>query len=107
VIDPVQRLAAAEANAAAARERLSATLSTLQERLNPKRLARDAASDVADAGSIAADSAARNPGALAGAVAVAGLFLARHRIGQLFGRPRAQSHARPANLPQTPQRNQP
>ena len=106
-MDPVQRLAAAEANATAARERLSTTLSVLQDRLNPKRLARDAVSDMADAGSIAADRAARNPGALAGVIAVAGLFLARHRIGYLFGRPRAQSRARPANLPDNPQRNQP
>jgi len=99
MIDPVERLAAAEVNAAAARERLSGTLATLQQRLNPKRLAREAANDVANAGSLAADSAGRYPGALAGVVALAGLFLARHRIAYLFGRPRAQSRARPANLP--------
>jgi hypothetical protein len=100
MIDPVTRLAAAEANATAARERLSATVTELQQRLNPRRLAREAVSDMADAGSLAADSAGRNPGALAGAVAIAGLFLARHRVAHLFGRPRAQSHARPANLPE-------
>lgn len=106
--DPVQRLATAETQAAAARERLSATLTALQERLNPKRLAREAADDMVDARSVAAASASRHPGALAGLVAVAGLFLARHRIAALFGRqPRAQSHAFPADLPSTSQRNQP
>ena len=104
--DPVQRLAAAEANAALAKQRLSRTLGVLQERLNPGRLAREAASDVIDVGNVAADNARRHPGALAGAVAVAGLLLGRHRVLALFtGRPRAASRARPANLPEQPQRN--
>ena len=97
--DPVQRLATAEANATAARERFSATMADIQDRLNPKRLAREAASDMADAGSVATESVSRHPGALAGIVALAGLFLARHRVFALLsGRPRAQSRAYPAKL---------
>lgn len=108
MMDPVQRLAAAEANALAARQRLSRTLTALQERLNPKRLAREAAHDVVDAGTVAADNARRHPGALAGAVAVAGLFLARHRVTTLLtGRPRRATRARPASLPDKPQRISP
>lgn len=85
--DPVQRLAEAEIEATAARERLSSTLARLQVRLSPKRLARKAMRDVADKGSAAAvagvEGAKRNPGALAGVTALAGLFLARHRIADL------------------------
>ncbi|WP_293872748.1 MULTISPECIES: DUF3618 domain-containing protein [unclassified Sphingomonas] len=89
-LDPATRLATAELEAAAARERLSLTVSRLQVRLNPKTLALQAARDVADKGGAAAqaslDTAIRNPGAVAGATAVAGLFLARHRIASLFRR---------------------
>ena len=98
--DPVQRLAIAEAEAAGARQRLSKTLSVLQDRLNPRRLARDAATDVVDAGGLVVSNARRYPGALTGIVAVAGLFLGRHRVVALFtGRPRRQTRARPADLP--------
>lgn len=89
-IDAATRLAEAEAQAAVARERLSATLGRLQAKLNPRTLALQAARDVADRGGAAAqaglDTAARNPGAVAGFTAVAGLFLARHRIAALFRR---------------------
>ncbi len=88
--DPATRLADAELEAAVARERLSSTLGKLQVKLNPRTLARQAARDVADKGGAAAqaslDTAVRNPGAVAGATAVAGLFLARHRIVALFRR---------------------
>ena len=88
--DPVSRLAAAEAQAALARERLHFSLGALQARLEPKRLAREARRGLSDAGLAAtqrtADAARRNPGALAGLVAVAGLFLGRHRIAGLFRR---------------------
>jgi len=90
--EPALRLAAAEAEAAIARERVALTLAKLQARLNPRVLARRAARDIADKGGAAAqaslDTAQRNPGALAGATALAGLFLARHRIASLFGRKR-------------------
>lgn len=88
--DPASRLAAAEADAAAARDRLSGTLGRLQVKLNPRDLARTAARDIADRSSAAAqaslNTAVRNPGAVAGATALAGLFLARHRIIGLFHR---------------------
>ena len=86
--DPATRLMDAEAEAAAARERLSGTLRKLQVRLNPRDLAKQAARDVADKGQAAAqaslDTAVRNPRAVAGVTAVAGLFLARHRLAGLF-----------------------
>lgn len=90
IITPGARLSEAEAEAAAARERLSGTLRKLQTRLNPRDLAVQAARDVADKGQAAAqaglDTAVRNPGAVAGVTAVAGLFLARRRIAGLFRR---------------------
>lgn len=94
--DPVTRLAEAEAKAAAARARLSVTMSALQDRLEPRRLAQEARRGLADAGNVAAeqarDAVRQRPGALAGVVAVAGLFLARHRIAGLF-------HKRKATVP--------
>lgn len=87
---PTLRLADAEAEALAARERLNATLGKLQVRLNPRALALQAARELTDKGGAAAqaslNTAVRNPGAVAGATAVAGLFLARHRIVALFRR---------------------
>lgn len=95
-LDPAVRLADAEADAARARERLSATVAKLQVKLNPRTLAIQAARDVADAGNAAAqaslNTAVRNPGAVAGATAVAGLFLARHRIAELFRRKPKHKH---------------
>jgi len=87
---PTLRLAEAEAEALAARKRLNATLGKLQVRLNPRALALQAARELTDKGGAAAqaslNTAVRNPGAVAGATAVAGLFLARHRIVALFRR---------------------
>lgn len=95
--DPVKQLAQAETQATAARGRLSHTLAILQVRLKPKRLARDAKREVTHAGGLAAqrtaDTARRNPGAIAGFAAVAGLILARHRIADLFHRLRRRRHA--------------
>lgn len=88
--EPALRLAEAEAEAAAARARLSTTLGKLQVRLNPRTLALQAARELTDKSGAAAqaslNTAVRNPGAVAGATAVAGLFLARHRIASLFRR---------------------
>lgn len=87
---PSPELIAAEAEAAATRARFDATLEAVQQRLEPRRVAREAVRDVTDAGGVVAhrgvEVARRNPGALAGAVAVAGLFLGRHRIAALFRR---------------------
>ncbi len=83
-------LAQAELDRDQARARVTQTLGQLQDRLNPKTLARNAARDLTEAGSVIADKGAhtlkRNPGTVAGATAVAGLFLARHRIAGLFRR---------------------
>ncbi|MBI0474593.1 DUF3618 domain-containing protein [Sphingomonas sp. MA1305] len=89
-LEPSARLAAAEVEVAAARARFNGTLSRLQVKLDPRALTRQAAREVVDKGGAAAvagiETARRNPGAVAGATAVAGLFLARHRIAKLFGR---------------------
>lgn len=86
------KVAAAEIEAALARQRVMMTIGQLQDRLNPRKLALNAASDVADAGTAAltasVDTVKRNPGPAAGMAAVAGLFLARHRIVSLFRRGR-------------------
>ncbi len=85
-----ESLTQAEIERDAARARVTQTLGELQDRLNPRTLARNAARDLTEAGSVIADKGAhtlkRNPGAVAGATAVAGLFLARHRIAGLFRR---------------------
>lgn len=88
--DAAQRLFAAEAAAVAQRERTQATLAEVKQRLQPRRLARVALVEATVAGESAAIAGARTarryPGALVGIVALAGLFLARHRIAELFGR---------------------
>lgn len=93
--DPVIRLAAAEQEAEAARARMNGTVALLQERLEPKRLAREARGGLIDARDAAVeragDIARRRPGALAGAVAAAGLFLGRHRIARLLRRRRTKA----------------
>ena len=83
-------LAQAEIDREIARSRVTRTLGQLQDRLNPRTLAQKAARDLSEAGTVLADKGAhtlkRNPGTIAGATALAGLFLARHRIAGLFRR---------------------
>lgn len=69
-----------------ARRRLFDTWAVLQDKLSPRQIARRAARDAAEKGNAAAEIARRNPGAAAGVTALAGLFLARHRIASLFRR---------------------
>jgi ElaB/YqjD/DUF883 family membrane-anchored ribosome-binding protein len=80
----------AEAQAAAARVRFGATLSTLQKRLAPRTLAQEAASGLLEKGQTVAQDgieiARRNPFTVAGAVAALGLFLARKPIAKLLTR---------------------
>lgn len=88
--DPAQRLLDAQAESAAARDRVARSLANVQAKMNPRRIARRAVRDVTDAGTNAAeigiDTVRRYPITLTGAVAAAGLFLARHRIASLFRR---------------------
>lgn len=97
--EPATDVAAAERREAVARERLTGTMQELQAKLNPKVIARDAAARAVDSGKEAArtgaDIAQRNPGTIAGAVAIIGLFLARHRIAKLF-------HRKPKKVPAAP-----
>jgi hypothetical protein len=89
-MDPADRVRSARANVAIKREQTAATLDLLKKRLNPRRLARQALVDATVAGESAAiagaETARRYPGTLSGLVALAGLFLARHRIAALFSR---------------------
>lgn len=73
--EPVRHLADAEAQAAAARERLSNTVGQLQARLDPKLLAREAKEAGLQAVHTGVDNARRNPGVVAGATGLLGLFL--------------------------------
>ena len=93
--DPAAALLAAEADAALARERISGTVAQLQERLAPQLLLREAQLAGTAAGRTAVDGARRNPGAVAGAIAVVGLLLARRRISR-FWRHRKASRPLPA-----------
>ena len=86
--DSAIEIAAAERRAEQAKARLTDTVGRLQIKLQPKNLAREAYRSAGEAGEKAAYAAARNPAPVAGAVAVTGLFLFRHRIARLFRRDR-------------------
>ena len=87
---------AAEARAANARDRLVRTLGALQDRLDPKTVAREAMDGIADTGQQALGSAVevaqRNPGKVAAAAAAVVLFAARHRIFALFRKSDVAKH---------------
>ena len=76
-----------------AKKRLSATLSTLQERLRPSSLANEAWSGVKEKSNELADTTIQavkdRPAAVSGVVAAIAIFLARHPLmsaaGHLFG----------------------
>lgn len=84
-------VAAAQARAEVARQRLTSTVETLQAQLAPERIARRAVSEVSESGSRAAQAsvtvARRNPVAVVGAAAVLLAALNRKRIAALFTRP--------------------
>jgi hypothetical protein len=81
---------AAEARAAAARQRLTATVGELQERLAPQALAKDAVETLSDAGRKALDSgvetAKANPALVAGGAAALLAFFGRKRLWSLVRR---------------------
>ena len=97
------RLALAEARANGARERLNGTLASLQRRLDPRTVARNAFGGIADNGVRAmhngVEAVRNNPAKVAGAAALIAAFLARHRLGALFGRARDDddNNAQPAS----------
>ncbi len=91
-------LAIAELQAAEARQRLSETVAQLQARLDPKALAEDAKQAGLLAAKAGLDGARRNPGIMAGAVAAAGLLLARHRIFELVGRKKKDPPSPPEGM---------
>lgn len=95
----------AEAKARAAREALTQTLVTLQSRVTPRALAREALEEIRETGiefgRAAVEAAKRNPGPLlAVAAAVVALF-GRHRIADLFTAAPAAAPT-PPPAPETP-----
>lgn len=76
----------AELRAAEARERMNQTAARIQARLEPQALAAQAKEFSLSAAKSGIDSARNNPAAVAGGVAVLGLFLNRRRIARLFKR---------------------
>lgn len=85
-------IAAAEARAAAAKQRLTATVRELQERLAPQALAKEAVETLSDAGRKAldtgVDTARANPALAVGAAVLAVAVLARKRLWALVRRKR-------------------
>lgn len=85
---PDPRIALAQAEADAARARLSSTLGTLQHRANPKVIAHDVTESVKERGmealSDAVETAKRQPVSVGIALTVFGLFLARGPIAKAF-----------------------
>lgn len=79
----------AEARAAAARERMTATLGALQTRLAPHNVAQEAMERISDTGARALDAsvnaAKRHPGKIVGGVALLAAFLGRRHFGKLLG----------------------
>lgn len=76
----------AKADALAARQHLAATMSEIQERLNPRVLLREAWAELRERGDQAAGDALEamknRPAATAGAAAAVGLLLLRHPLGR-------------------------
>lgn len=85
----LNQLDLAEARAADARERMTATLGALQARLAPQNVAQEAMERISDTGARALDAsvsaAKRHPGKIVGGVALLAAVLGRRHIGKLIG----------------------
>lgn len=96
----------AEERAAAARQRLSNTVSTLQARLNPRVVARDAVENLQETGEKAlrsgVETAKAHPEAAVWAVTLVTAWAARHRIGRLFRRSRPTRETAPPSARSIP-----
>ena len=89
-------VAAAEARAAEARQRLMGTIATLQERLQPRNVLSDATEAVSNGSRRAlattVEAAERKPMVAVGAAALAIAILGRHRLAGFFRRkPKTQT----------------
>ncbi|RZF66126.1 hypothetical protein EWE75_01700 [Sphingomonas populi] len=84
--DPVDSVAAAQERARLAKMRLEGSVAALRERVDPRSIARKAADGLREQGEAAAGAALRNPGIVAGALAAAGLLIARRPVLALFRR---------------------
>lgn len=96
----------AEQRAAAARERLTDTATTLQARLNPRVVARDAVETLQENGEKAlrtgVENARAHPEAVVWAATLTTAWLARHRIAALFRRKRPSRETAPASARSIP-----
>lgn len=98
VTPPVVRLAAAEVDAVAAKDRLNDTVARLQSKLDPKLLAKEATDEAKRYGREGAELARDNRELLIGLAGGALLYLLRKPILGLFRRrpyPKPQKAARP------------
>ncbi|WBH17149.1 DUF3618 domain-containing protein [Sphingomonas radiodurans] len=93
----------AEARAAAARHRLTETVGTLQTRLNPRIVARDAVEGLTESGEKAlrtgVETARAHPSAVMVAATIAVAWLARRRIGAALRLPRKRTETNATGLP--------
>lgn len=99
-------VAMAEQRAAAARERLTDTAGTLQARLNPRVVARDAVESLQENGERALRSGVENarahPEAIVWAATLTTALLARKRIAALFRRKPPSKETAPASARSIP-----
>lgn len=98
VTPPVVRLAAAEVDAVAAKDRLDDTVARLQSKLDPKLLAKEAKDEARRVGKEGVDLARDNQQVLMGLAGGILLFLLRKPIFGLFRRrryPKPQKAAKP------------
>lgn len=97
------QLAEAQARVAVARHRLSETVGTLQVRLNPRVVARDAVEGLTESGEKAlrtgVETARAHPSAVMVAATVALAWLARRRIGAALRLPRKHKEPSATGLP--------
>lgn len=82
------RLAAAERDAAAARERIGVTVAQLQARLDPRVLARSAQREAGHAAQVSLDAARQRPQLVAGVATALGLWVIGRPLLRLLRRPR-------------------
>lgn len=83
---PEGRVALAEVQAKAARERLGGTMNALRHRVSPRSLAQDAADTLKDKSVAIAADIRRNPATFAAVAGGLALFFARRQIFGLFRR---------------------
>lgn len=93
--DAVDPVVAAQERARIARARLEDSVSALRKRVDPRTIAKNATEGLREQGEAAAAVARRNPGIVAGAIAVVGLLIVRRPVLALFRRRRKDTKVAP------------